>query len=140
MDATRLQFQKTLEDVKVLVQAGCFQSAAKRLGELRLHLEQRLETEGRLVPIFVRRTGDARGLEERLGRDRGELLRSLQAVQCGISQWALPTALSEIGRLGELLAGHLVMEEELRPALTDLVPEDGDWQALGHLLLRIPRV
>lgn len=139
MDALRYRAEKTLEDVRSLAQRHCFQSAAKRLGELRIELEQRLDTEGRLVPIFVSRTGDQAGLALRLQKDHNDIRTQFDMVAAAITHWEISAVLRAVDDLAELLRAHHLREGDFRPALDDLLPEDGDWEALRHRLLNSSR-
>lgn len=122
--------------VKGLVQGKSFQSAAQRLGEWRLQLERRLDTEGRLVPIFISRTGDPRGLVTRLKREHDELMHDLDCASNAITRWNENEALSALEQLTCDYRAHLATEAEmLHPALDDFAPDDFDWDALHHQLL-----
>ena len=135
MDALRLHAEKTFDDVRWLVKHQCFKSAAKRVGELRIELEQRLDTEGRIVPIYISRTGDSASLALRLQQNHSEVRRLLDEVAGAIGHWEIAEALGAIDRIAELLSVHQALQDGFHPALDDLVPRDGDWEALRHRLL-----
>ena len=127
--------EKLLADVRFLVTARSFQSAAKKMGELRRHLEAHLETEGRLVPIFVDRTGDPGLVALRLRREHEKIPRRLEAACNAITQWDSSRALYELDCLAAALSAHRETEDELlHPALDDLVPADLDWESLRFQL------
>ena len=131
-----LAIEKTLADVRFLVMARCFQSAAKRMGELRRHLEAHLDTEGRLVPIFINRTGDPGLLALRLRKEHDKIPRRLEAATSAITRWESSKALFELDRLAEALDAHHETEDELlHPALDDLMSDDLDWESLRFQLL-----
>lgn len=131
-----LSIDKTLADVRFLVMAKCFQSAAKRMGELRHHLEHHLDTEGRLVPIYINRTGDPGALALRLRKEHEKVPSRLDAVCSAITQWDSSKALYELDRLATVLEAHHETEDELlHPALDDLVTDELDWEALRFQLL-----
>lgn len=128
--------ESTLADVRFLVMARSFPAAAKRMGELRLHLEQHLETEHQLVPIFLQRTGDPASLVPRLSREHDRIPERCEAVCCAITQWDSARALYELDRLTAALEAHQDTEDELvHPALDDLVPDEIDWDTLHFQLL-----
>ncbi len=130
-----LALQKTIADVKRLVQFGGFQSAAQRLGELRLHLEQHLDTEGRLVPLFIQRTGDPGGLAGRLRKEHDGIPERLDAVCDAVTHWDSLPALTALEALEDALDAHFSTEAALlHPALDDLVSDDVDWSALHYRL------
>lgn len=132
----QLAIEKTLADVRFLVMGRSFQSAAKRMGELRWHLEQHLDAEGRLVPLFISRTGDPGAVAMRLRREHDKIPRRLEAVCSAITQWDSSKALYELDQLALALDAHQQTEGELlHPALDDLVPDDLDWEALHFQLL-----
>jgi hypothetical protein len=128
--------EKTLADVRFLVMGRCFQSAAKRMGELRRRLEAHLDTEGRLMPIFINRTGDPALLALRLRKEHDKIPRRVEAASGAITQWDSSRALYELDRLSEALEAHHETEDELlHPALDDLVPDDLDWESLRYQLI-----
>jgi len=131
-----LAIEKTLADVRFLVMGRSFQSAAKRMGELRRHLEAHLDTEGRLVPIFINRTGDPGLLALRLHKEHEKIPRRIESACNAITQWDSSRALYELERLSEALSAHHETEDELlHPVLDDLVPDDLDWESLRFQLI-----
>jgi hypothetical protein len=134
------ELAQTLADVRALVQAGCFRSAAQRVGELRLHLEQHLAVVGRLAPIYLSRTGDPGGLCLRLAAAHQEIPKSLQGAFDAITHWAPTEALAQLDALAAQLEGHQAAEQRmLHPTLEDLVPDDVDWSQLHLQLLHARR-
>jgi hypothetical protein len=131
---------QTLSDVRALVHAGCFKSAAQRVGELRLHLEQHLAAVGRLAPIYLSRTGDPGGLCLQLAAVDDEIPKSLQGAFDAITHWEPTEALAQLDVLAAQLEGHQAAEQRmLHPTLEDLVPEDVDWSQLHLQLLHARR-
>lgn len=129
-----------LADVRALVQAGCFKSAAQRLGELRQHLEHHLDAVRRLLPIYLRRTGAPGGLCGSLASVDEAILKSLQGLFDAITHWAPTEALAQLDALSAQLEAHRAAEQRmLHPALEDLVPDDVDWSQLQLRLLHAPR-
>lgn len=124
-----------LRAVRALVQNKSFRSAALRLGEWRRHLERRLDTEGRLVPIFVSRTGDPRGLAFRLKEEQERLLADVNAVSVALARCDSVEALLALDCMSGDYESHLVTEAEMmHPALDDFALDDFDWDGLHYLL------
>ncbi|MFZ5438504.1 MAG: HPP family protein [Myxococcota bacterium] len=134
-DAPRLS-ERTLAAVRELVRDGGFQSAARRLGEFRKTLEQQLDTEGRLVPIFIDRTGDPRGVAQRLRDAHQQIARRLDAAAAAISRWEAERAFAALDALAEALRVHRATEADLlrSPAMEDLISRRVDWERLRFQL------
>lgn len=128
--------EATLAAVRSLVKDGGFQSAAKRLGELRLEVERRLDTEGRLVPLFIERTGDPGDLAHRLRDAHDEVRRRLSAAANAVTAWDAPQALRALDVLAAALTAHRALEADLlrSPAMKDLVSGTIDWERLRFQL------
>ncbi len=106
------------------------------MGHLRLHLERHLDTHGRLVPIFVNRTGDPVDLSARLRAAQQKILQCFADAHGAITHWDGSRGLTELRRLAALLEALLEAEDELiHPVLEDLVPRDLDWDALHFQVL-----
>lgn len=133
--------EATISDVRALVRARSYHSAALRMGELRRNLERHLDLEDHLVAIFVDRTGDPGGLTVRLRAEHHEIPAHLEAACTAVSDWDGSKALRLLDALSGALEAHRVTEARLvHPALEDLLPGEPDWDALrGKLLTPIDR-
>lgn len=105
--------RRTLDDVAVLARRGSFQTASKRLGELR-HLEERhmrLE-EKTLFPILENLTEPTEAVSQAKAEHQA-IRRLLDALNRSLSIEALNESLAAQQQLSETCAAHWQHEQEL---------------------------
>jgi hypothetical protein len=116
--------RRTLEDVACLVQRGSFQTAAKRLGELR-HAEERAMAleEKTLFPILERLEEPSQALVE--AKAEHQIIRGLlDALTRSLSIQAVPDCIDTQRELMVKCAEHWQHEQELLAKHINLASQD----------------
>jgi hypothetical protein len=116
--------RRTLEDVACLVQRGSFQTAAKRLGEVR-HAEERAMAleEKTLFPILERLEEPSEALLQ--AKAENQVIRGLlDALTRSLSIQAVPDCIDTQRELMVRCAEHWQHEQELLAKHLDLASQD----------------
>ncbi len=120
-----------LGDVDFLGERRSFLTAAKRLGEFRLLLEQHLkDEEDVLLPHFARVAPEKSADLERIHAHRSHLLKSVDGVASTITAADSSAFCFAMAELDRALDAHRVAEEHVvHPALDRLLKNDADWES-----------